>query len=70
MNNKIEIRRWECPYCNGKFWVDCDDNDYPNYCPHCSESNYQPHDEDPFWIQTFIRSSETVFIYTEKDDKT
>ena len=31
----LEIRKYQCPDCNNGFWVDCDDDYYPHYCPHC-----------------------------------
>lgn len=33
----MEIRKYECPDCHNKFWVDCDDTDYPAYCPFCGK---------------------------------
>jgi len=55
---KIELRRWQCPECSGVFWVDCDDADYPLYCPHCRAENYKGDDH----LQSFIKSSSTALI--------
>ena len=55
---KIELRRWHCHKCSGVFWVDCDDDDYPQHCPHCRADNYNGEDH----TQSFIKSNATVLI--------
>lgn len=35
----IDSRKWSCNSCKSEFWVDCDDTDYPNYCPFCGEAS-------------------------------
>ena len=58
---KIEIRRWECTYCKERFWVDCDDDEYPNYCPNCGQENFDMHG------MTFIPSSKIVIVNAETE---
>ncbi len=31
----MELRQYWCNDCNYIFWVDCDADDYPDYCPYC-----------------------------------
>jgi len=37
MEYEIELRKYRCPDCQSAFWVSCDDDDYPSYCPHCGK---------------------------------
>ena len=37
---KVELRPYQCTECSSRFWVDCDDSDYPTICPFCGE---KPH---------------------------
>ena len=30
-----ELRKWGCFNCRYEFYVSCDDDNYPEYCPHC-----------------------------------
>ena len=57
---KTEISRWECPDCMGRFWVDCENSDYPNYCPHCGLEDY--------WVDgmRLVRSNKTVTVESDE----
>ena len=34
---KTEVRKYQCRECMGRFWVGCDDTDYPDFCPFCGD---------------------------------
>jgi len=58
MSHQTEIRKYQCPDCKGRFWVDCDDDDYPVYCPHCRADNYRGDDH----TMSFIKFKSTALI--------
>ena len=33
----MELRKYTHINCKNNFWVDCEDTDYPNYCPFCGD---------------------------------
>jgi len=51
-NHKVELRKCTCPLCKRRFYVDCDDDQYPSYCPACGE----------FVYDEMIRSEKTVTV--------
>ena len=60
MGIDIEIRKYHCTICNKGFWVDCDDSEYPCYCPFCG--GYEG-DFEVF----FDKANNTSYILSEDD---
>ena len=58
---KTEIRKYQCPDCMGRIWVDCDGSDYPTFCPFCGNKQYDPEPEAEQPMR-FIQSKITIFI--------
>jgi hypothetical protein len=51
---EMSLRKYECSDCYNKFWVDCDDTDYPNYCPFCGkETNHNEFIKSPVEDELF-----------------
>ena len=49
---EMELRKYTCPKCHNKMWVDCDDTDYPLYCAFCGESQYEEDNHVNYWIKS------------------
>jgi len=35
----MELRKYICIECGHEFYVDCDADEYPNYCPYCGKED-------------------------------